>query len=308
MTGYEQRTPRIVVGFWRRFFADSLDAVVLGVAGFTIGYALRYTFSGMGLHALWVGLACSVLYFGLLHTRLGAGQTPGKRLLGIQVLKRDGTFLSLRDSLIRYLAVSFVFYNGLYGSFVALLPPSASMALGAVFLLVVAWAFFACFLLIPVHPLKRGLHDLLAGSVVVYRGSYDAAVLEQMENPANAKRALLTLGGVTVLLAGLLVAGLFSMRSGEIAELSTLAATLGREYDVRGVNSSSFNGQQPILFVEVFLPLAQYDDKAQRERVRADVYQRVQAGFPTLEKYQNVRVVVLSGFNIGIANLNLRDG
>ena len=54
VTGYEQRTPRIVVGFWRRFFADSLDAVVLGVAGFTIGYALRCTFSGMGLHALWV--------------------------------------------------------------------------------------------------------------------------------------------------------------------------------------------------------------------------------------------------------------
>ena len=70
-----------------------------------------------------------------------------------------------------HLAVSFVFYNGLYGSLVALLPSKASMAVGPVFLLTLIWAFFACFLLIPMHPLKRGLHDLAAGSVVVYKGA-----------------------------------------------------------------------------------------------------------------------------------------
>jgi uncharacterized RDD family membrane protein YckC len=133
-------------------FADLLDSIVLGFLGYAIGYPFRYALSAMGLQALWVGLVCSFLYFGILHTRIGGGQTLGKRWLGIQVLKRDGSFLGLKSSLIRYLAISVIFYNGLFGSLFALLPTKLGMALGSVFLLGVVWAFFACYLLIPLHP------------------------------------------------------------------------------------------------------------------------------------------------------------
>jgi hypothetical protein len=35
---------------------------------------------------------------------------------------------------------------------------------------------------------------------------------------------------------------------------------------------------------------------------------RVQGSFPNLGHYQEVRVVTLSGFDLGIASLNLKDG
>lgn len=308
MSATEIRAQQVVVGFWRRLFADLFDSAVLGIFGYAIGYPFRYTFSKMGLHALWVGLACSFLYYGILHTRFGGGQTPGKRVLGIQVLRRDGSFLNLRNSLIRYLAVSFIFYNGLYGSLVILLPAKASMVVGTVFLLVVIWAFFACFLLIPMHPLKRGLHDLVAGSVVVYKGCYDGAALDRMENPAKASRALWILSGGTLLVVGLLIAGFSTIKSSDLSELSALATALGRDYDIRGVRVISVNGRQPILSVEVFLPMDRYEDKAERGRVRNDVYKKVQANFQNLGRYQKVRVIASSGFDLGIARLNLSDG
>ena len=77
------RPPRMVAGFWRRLVADLLDAVVLSIVGYAVAYPLRYAFSAMGIHALWIGLACSFLYFGILHTQVGGGQTPGKRVLGM---------------------------------------------------------------------------------------------------------------------------------------------------------------------------------------------------------------------------------
>jgi uncharacterized RDD family membrane protein YckC len=311
MSTADVRASQIVVGFWRRVFADLLDSLVLMIFGFAIGYPFRHAFSSMGLHALWVGLACSFLYFGILHTRFGSGQTLGKRWLGIQVLKRDGSFLSLGSSLIRYLAVSFVVYNGLYGSLLAFLPAKASIAVGSVFLLLVIWAFFACFLLIPMHPLKRGLHDLAAGSVVVYKGCYNAAAIDRMENPAKASRALWILSGGTLVVAGLFVAGLLTIQShlgGDLDELSRLAATLSRDYDIRVVKDlTPSSGGQPILSVEVFLPLARFEDKADRERTRNDVYKRIQGNFRNLGRYQKVRIIILSGFDLGIASIKVSD-
>jgi hypothetical protein len=63
MSTADVRASQIVVGFWRRVFADLLDSLVLMIFGFAIGYPFRHAFSSMGLHALWVGLACSFLYF-----------------------------------------------------------------------------------------------------------------------------------------------------------------------------------------------------------------------------------------------------
>ena len=96
-----RESSQIVVGFWRRFFADFLDAIFLGIPGYGIGYLFRYTFSAMGLHAMWLGFVLSFLYYGLQHTRLGGGQTLGKRLLSIQVLRRDGQFLEFGKSFLR---------------------------------------------------------------------------------------------------------------------------------------------------------------------------------------------------------------
>ena len=300
----------IVVGFWRRFFADFLDAILLGIPGYGIGYLFRYTFSAMGLQAIWFGLACSFLYYGLQHTRLGGGQTPGKRLLGIQVLRRDGQYLDFGKSFLRYLVVSFIFYNGLYGSLLNHLPPTAMMAAVSVYFLVIIWAFFACFLMIPFHPLKRGLHDIVADSIVVYKGCFDSDALDRLEDPAKGKRAVIILSIGSFVLAGACICGLLkftSSYSDDMAKMVEIQKSLRDDYNVQQVKANSFNGKAASLSVVVFVPLATFENSAEKERIRQDVLNKVNSRFNDLERFGKLRIIISSGYNIGIASFNACD-
>lgn len=304
------KASHLVVGFWRRFFADLLDAIFLGIPGYGIGYLFRYTFSAMGLHAIWIGLVCSFLYYGLQHTRLGDGQTPGKRLLGIQVLRRDGQYLGFGKSFLRYLVVSFVFYNGIYGSFLNHLPPSVVMAAGPVYFLIIIWAFFACFLMIPLHPLKRGLHDIAADSVVVYKGCFDNEALDRLEDSAKVKRALVILSIGSVFLVVGCLWGLVNFTSGKSENMTTLAEiqkVLATEYDIIQVRANSFNGKAESLAVVVYVPLATFENKIEKERIRQEVFNKVNTRFNDLGRFGKLRVVISSGFNIGIASFSASD-
>ncbi|QWV94286.1 RDD family protein [Geomonas oryzisoli] len=303
------KSSQIVVGFWRRFFADFLDAMVLAIPGYGVGYLFRYSFSEMGLRAVWIGVVCSLLYYGLLHTRLGGGQTPGKRLLGIQVLRRDGQYLDFGRSFLRYLVVSFIFYNGLYGSLLNHLPPSAMMAVGSVYILVIIWAFFACFLMIPFHPLKRGLHDLAADSVVVYKDCFDSDELDRLDDPSKARRALAVLSVGSCLFAGACVFGLLKLTSGseDMAKLTEIQKFVGTEYDVPQVTVNHFNGKATSLAVVLHVPLASFENKAEKERIRQEVFNKTKARFNDLERFGTLKIVMSSGYDIGIASYFIRD-
>jgi hypothetical protein len=231
-------------------------------------------------------------------------------LLGIQVLRRDGKYLGLGKSFLRYLVVAFVFYNGLYGSFVNLLPPSAMMVVSSIFLLVVIWAFFACFIMIPLHPLKRGLHDIVAGSVVVFKDTFDNEALDLMEDPGKSKRAMILLSVVSLVFAGLCTFGLMRLTSGlsgGFGKLVEIQKFLSTEYNVPQVTSNSINARADSLSIVIFVPMATFEDKARKEQIRQDVLNKVKANFKGLEQYGKLRVVMSSGYNIGIANFSLND-
>jgi uncharacterized RDD family membrane protein YckC len=301
---------KIVVGFWLRLLADIIDVLLLGGVGWAVAYPLRYQVSDLGTHALWIGLIISFLYYGLFQTRIGRGQTPGKRLLRIQVLQRDGTFLNPGKSFLRYFVVSFVFYNGLYGSLLGVLNTKMMMVIGPLFLLVVVWAFFSCFLMIPIHPLKRGLHDLLSGSVVVYKGRFDSQALTRMEDPRRVRRALRITTGLTlvVLLAAVWGFAVIQKRIGsDIEELGALYRVLSKEYAVTSVNRVVVNGVDPRLVVRVFLPLREYENQSNRDLVRKGVLQRIRENLKGQHENEKLEIYIESGFMLGIANLSIMD-
>ncbi|RME03419.1 MAG: hypothetical protein D6805_06705 [Planctomycetota bacterium] len=125
-------------GFARRFMAMSVDCILLII------------FLALAIHDLEVSddflfgfsFYTGALYFILTTSMLGG--TIGKRMFGLKVLDKEGRHLGFFASACRYLGY---------------------------WLSLVLWGMG--FLMIAFHPKKRGLHDWLAGSVVVDEDEYD---------------------------------------------------------------------------------------------------------------------------------------
>lgn len=138
---------RPYAGLVSRTVALAIDAVAL-----TIGFAVASGVLGLILSlftAVEVSSPGAVLgaaatwslvvggYFVLFWTL--TGETPGMRLMGLRVIDRDGGPLGFGQALLR-----------LVGAILAAIP------------------FFAGYLLILVDDRRRGLHDMIAGTTVVY--------------------------------------------------------------------------------------------------------------------------------------------
>ena len=200
-----------VAGFWIRIAADLLDALILGGVGFVLATIFRSTLLEIGEKAALLGAPITLLYTGVLQSHLGRGQTLAKRLLGIRVVRLDGSYLSLDRSLVRWAIMGVV----VYGSTVAV---AASAVLPVLKAPVIAAALggtqvallLGCLFLVPFHPLKRGIHDLLTGSIVLRKGSFPAELVSRLNNPRRDRNLALA---ALLVAAAAAIAGLLADRS-----------------------------------------------------------------------------------------------
>lgn len=115
-----------------RLIALIVDSIVLSIVGGLVGVIFGDEILGIG-----VGFIVGVLYNGYFWTQ-NNGQTPGKRVMGIRVVKTNGQKLSWLDAILRYV--------GYYIN-------TALLFIGWL------WAIF--------DSKNQGLHDKLAGTMVV---------------------------------------------------------------------------------------------------------------------------------------------
>jgi uncharacterized RDD family membrane protein YckC len=139
-------------GFWIRFVAYLIDALIVGFASVAVqaillpGLRGRSSLAvGAGAIALvgiayLVGLAMAATYEGLFVYKLGA--TPGKMVLGLRVVRPDGGPISLGRAIGRYFA----------------------KLLSGIILLI-------GFIMAGFDREKRGLHDILVDTRVIKRRS-----------------------------------------------------------------------------------------------------------------------------------------
>jgi uncharacterized RDD family membrane protein YckC len=195
-----------VAGFWIRLAADALDAVVLFAVGWMLSLPLRATFERLGERAVFVGLAISMAYTGILQSRFGGGRTLGKKLLGLRVVRLDGTLMSLDRSLVRYALMGLLVYQGAVAyALVGLLRFLDVTSVQTVVSGVATVLFLGCVVVVPFHPLKRGLHDLLAGTIVIRGGIPDPVFIAARTSPRNDRRIVV---GAAVLAAIAIGAGI----------------------------------------------------------------------------------------------------
>ncbi len=115
-----------------RLIALIIDTLVLVVVGGIVSALIGEEILGIG-----VGFIVGVLYNGYFWTQ-NNGQTPGKSLMGVRVVKTNGQGLTWLDAIIRYV--------GYYIN---------------TFLLFIGWLWAI------VDSKNQGFHDKLAGTVVV---------------------------------------------------------------------------------------------------------------------------------------------
>ena len=121
-----------LAGFGQRFFAIFIDGIILAIIGGVLGGILGNTATG-SFGSFVIGVA----YYWYFWTR-NNGQTPGKSVVNIRVIKTDGAPLSDADAVIRYV--------GYYVS-------------GFILLLGFIWALF--------DSNSQGWHDKLASTYVI---------------------------------------------------------------------------------------------------------------------------------------------
>jgi uncharacterized RDD family membrane protein YckC len=129
-------------GAWLRLGGFLVDFIVLVLIGYALSRVVHmpgYAFYGIQF----------VYFVGFWWWR---GQTPGKMLIRARVVKRDGSPVGLVRSILRYIIFGIYFFLiGLLGG--GLVP---YLIIGVIAFLVIAFT-----------RRKRGLHDFVAGTVVV---------------------------------------------------------------------------------------------------------------------------------------------
>jgi uncharacterized RDD family membrane protein YckC len=91
-----------ISGFWLRVFAFLVDETILGAPAFLLGLVFFDQFAQLGSWGRALGFVVSLLYFGLMNSALGGGQTFGKRLAKIRVVDANGSFIPWTKSFARY--------------------------------------------------------------------------------------------------------------------------------------------------------------------------------------------------------------
>ena len=177
-------------GFWSRFWAGLIDTMILWV--------VSLLFSIVGHQGRWFALAMALpqgmfhsLYELDLHARYG--QTIGKRVMGIKVLRVDGKEIGWHEAAIRssvnLILAALITLTSIYGLLMITNDQYAagtangfwdsssteSLALQAQMQVIPHW-FWIVFLVWEISEVvtllfnkqKRAVHDLMAGTIVVH--------------------------------------------------------------------------------------------------------------------------------------------
>lgn len=125
-------------GFWVRLMAHNIDLIILLPVYYLIGLLI-----GSNQLLFWVCASITLLYE-IIFTAGNWQGTPGKKIMHLQVVDNNQKRISATKSALR----------------------TASKAITILTL-------FIGYAMIVLHPRKKGLHDLLAGTTVILKKGFD---------------------------------------------------------------------------------------------------------------------------------------
>ena len=294
------RTP-VIAGFWRRLTAFLIDTTILGAIGMALGMLLAEQFVAIGSWGRLVGFCIAWTYFGILNSRLGGGQTLGKRILGIKVINRGGYTLSVRRAFIRFLPLGAVwFLNG------AAWPASLTEPWTVYVLSVAVFGVGACIvgLFLINRTSRQSIHDIAVASFVV-RSPEPTHVPGQIQ---SSRRLNMTVCGFLLLCSlGLAYYGQQFSNKQALAHLKSLHDALTSTTWVRRAevfdgesivtSESGTNSRKSYLSIDAYIADADHDS------ARLEYLARLAFSvYPDAKNFDAIHVSLRYGYDIGIAS------
>jgi uncharacterized RDD family membrane protein YckC len=287
---------RQIAGFWRRLAALLIDGMVIGGVGLLLGLVLFDELVRMGAYGRLLGFAIALAYFGTLNSRIGAGQTLGKKLLSVRVVGRDGEPLALRRALVRsvILEVPFFLNGATFSADVLMTAWNYVLAL-----LVFGGMAAVVYLYVFNRRTRQSLHDIAVGSYVVRSDSSGPVAARPVWAGHLVVVLALCIGALSVPMLGNRL-----LQEAAIAELlpaqATIAGLPGVQGATLGIVRSSAAGGVTTNQVAARLRLAAPGDN--NIAFAEQVARTVLAEYPRAAGKDRISVELVYGYDIGIAS------
>lgn len=293
---------RAIASFWRRLAAFLLDALIVGVAAFVVTIPFVTPLSRLGPYGRVLGLALALPYYAVLNSRIGNGQTFGKRILHIQVVDEAGRTLSFSKSLIRYFVLAIPYFLSdpvLPATRTPWLVSTTLSALGIV-------SAATLYLMVFNRHSRQGVHDLAAGSFVV---SSDLGGPPEKAPIWKAHWAIFAAIVIVFFVSGRIIGKKISkwaafpqlLEDARLLEnmdgvqsagvMEQWSATLGREQNEKSlVITIHWDG-----------------DFSNKEAVADQFARTILLHDSTVQNFSSLRVVIVRGYDLGIAHFTLTN-
>jgi uncharacterized RDD family membrane protein YckC len=290
------QTPRRIGALWRRVLAFVIDCTILSTIGNIVAWPFTGTLIAMGPVARLVGFFIALLYFAFPESSIGGGASIGKRFLLLQVAHRDGSLLTLEESLGRYIVFAVPYFlNGL--------PLPLSRTPWAVIVLLrtvelVAGGITLYMILFNRHT-RQGLHDLSMDCFVAESGRHGAITAEPIWKPhwLIAGVALLQLAWTLDILGVVLIWGPWTQFTKDIRAVE----------QIDGVQSAgiaritTYNRSEGWKLASLAVTIHCLCKEGEEGSVADDVARALLQRDPHFQDYPRLTITVLRGYDMGIA-------
>jgi len=290
----EPNKDRQICNFWIRILALVIDGAILSAFGMILGLIFGKYFISLGGWGRAIGFVVALLYFGLLNSTVGSGQSLGKRITKISVVGEDGKSISILRSLCRSTILELPFFLNR-----AMISPAL---LNSIITIVFALIVFGIggsiiYLYIFNRRTRQSFHDFVCGTYVV-----NASVPGHIMVGSLSRIHYVVISGW--LLCVLLFTTVIAPKMASQTEImNTLSIQLYQMENVAGVSvsigtASGPQGSNRYVAARVILRREPQDIESTAEQVARVI---LNAG-PSISAEEDVIVVsVVYGYDIGIA-------
>lgn len=284
--------------FWTRVWALLIDSLILGVIGYLLGLTVEDFLVRIGNYGLLFGLVITVVYQTIFNSRIGNGQTLGKRVMNIQVVDFNGDAIDLGKSFLRALILCFPYFTanltipGL--SDIAIVNVIKTIILSTIVIGVVVIYIFN-------KQTRQSLHDLVVGTYV--------ATTERNEEPTilptMTKTPFYVFGGLVTLLIGVA----FFTATWKAPELKNILSIYSKVSNIDGVlnasvieNTNYANGSKTLSYKANLWVQNLPKDNLENDKVVREVVQTILNNANSIDSFDVISISMTREFNIGIAS------